>query len=79
MENIAEVEAYIANTRVSITQYKQELDAIRSLDRPVTKNDPFVISFVGKFKTGKSSLIKSFPDRRTIENSDLCANSPKKL
>ena len=24
-------------------------------------------------------LIKSFPDRRTIENSDLCANSPKKL
>ena len=25
------------------------------------------------------TLIKSFPDRRTIENSDLCANSPKKL
>ena len=25
------------------------------------------------------NLIKSFPDRRTIENSDLCANSPKKL
>ena len=24
-------------------------------------------------------LSKSFPDRRTIENSDLCANSPKKL
>lgn len=24
-------------------------------------------------------LNKSFPDRRTIENSDLCANSPKKL
>ena len=59
MENIAEVEAYIANTRGSITQYKQELDAIRSLDRPVTKNDPFVISFVGKFKTGKSSLINA--------------------
>lgn len=59
MENIAEVEAYVANTRTSITQYKQELDAIRSLDRPVTKNDPFVISFVGKFKTGKSSLINA--------------------
>ena len=26
-----------------------------------------------------SYLSKSFPDRRTIENSDLCANSPKKL
>ena len=26
-----------------------------------------------------NGLIKSFPDRRTIENSDLCANSPKKL
>lgn len=25
------------------------------------------------------ALSKSFPDRRTIENSDLCANSPKKL
>ena len=25
------------------------------------------------------NLTKSFPDRRTIENSDLCANSPKKL
>lgn len=26
-----------------------------------------------------NDFIKSFPDRRTIENSDLCANSPKKL
>ena len=58
MENIAEVEAYVANTRTSITQYKQELDAIRSLDRPVTKNDPFVISFVGKFKTCINILLK---------------------
>ena len=27
----------------------------------------------------RDALIKSFPDRRTIENSNLCANSPKKL
>ena len=32
-------------------------------------------------KTAKqwAELNKSFPDRRTIENSDLCANFPKKL
>lgn len=59
MKNITEVEAYIADTKGSITQYKQDLAAIRSLDRPVTKNDPFVISFVGKFKTGKSSLVNA--------------------
>lgn len=59
MENIVEVEEYVADIRASITRYKQDLDAIRSLDRPVTKNAPFVISFVGKFKTGKSSLINA--------------------
>ncbi len=39
--------------------YEHELDTINSLKRPVSKNEPLVVSFVGKFKTGKSSLINA--------------------
>lgn len=39
--------------------YEHELDTINSLKRPISKNAPLVVSFVGKFKTGKSSLINA--------------------
>lgn len=42
-----------------INIYEHELDVINSLKRPVSKNAPLVVSFVGKFKTGKSSLINA--------------------
>lgn len=49
----------VSQVKSSIIQYQQQLDAVRALERPVTKKEPFVISFVGKFKTGKSSLINA--------------------
>lgn len=39
--------------------YEHELNTINGLKRPVSKNEPLVVSFVGKFKTGKSSLINA--------------------
>lgn len=57
MDNTAE--QVISDIKKSIDQYQQELDAVRSLDQPVTQYSPFVVSFVGKFKTGKSSLINA--------------------
>lgn len=49
----------MAKEKKLINIYEQELDAINSLRRPVSKNAPLVVSFVGKFKTGKSSLINA--------------------
>ena len=40
---------------------------------------PELKKLIAEFGKIGSNLNKSFPDRRTIENSDLCANSPKKL
>lgn len=57
MDNTAE--QVISDIKKSIDQYQQELSAVRSLDQPVTQYAPFVVSFVGKFKTGKSSLINA--------------------
>ena len=37
------------------------------------------IAKIEKGKINPSYLIKSFPNRRTIENSDLCVDTPEKL
>lgn len=42
-----------------INLYEHELDTVNCLKCPISKNEPFVVSFVGKFKTGKSSLINA--------------------
>lgn len=49
----------MAKEKKLINIYKDELYAVNSLKRPVSKNAPLVVSFVGKFKTGKSSLINA--------------------
>lgn len=42
-----------------VETYQRDLDALNTLRIPVSANAPFVISFMGKFKTGKSSLINA--------------------
>lgn len=50
---------FLNQVRREIEGYKRSLDDMGSLNRSVTKDAPLVISFVGKFKTGKSSLINA--------------------
>ena len=54
-------EIYVDVERIksALLEHKRELEKIRSLDRPISLEDPFVISFVGRFKTGKSSLLNA--------------------
>lgn len=49
----------MAKEKNLINIYEQELNIINNLRRPVSKYEPLVVSFVGKFKTGKSSLINA--------------------
>ena len=48
------------------------MNKIERIDKEIAKTREKITEYQNK-------LSKSFPDRRTIENSDLCANSPKKL
>lgn len=52
-------DALIDSIELEIRSYEQEIRSIRQLDQPVFRECPLVISFVGKFKTGKSSLINA--------------------
>ncbi len=42
-----------------VEAHQKDLDSLNKLQVPVSAKAPFVISFVGKFKTGKSSLINA--------------------
>lgn len=49
----------IAKWKKFLNIYRHELDTVNRLKRPVSEKEPLVVSFVGKFKTGKSSLINA--------------------
>lgn len=54
-------EIYVDVERIksALLEHKREIEKIRSMDKPVSPEVPFVISFVGRFKTGKSSLLNA--------------------
>lgn len=54
-----EIVSYIAATRSQMVDDEKRCAAILELDQPVGEYTPFVVSFVGRFKTGKSSLINA--------------------
>lgn len=54
-----EIYADVERIKSALLEHKREVEKIRSLDRPISLEDPFVISFVGRFKTGKSSLLNA--------------------
>lgn len=54
-----DIYAYITDVRKQMTAAQKQCSEILRLDRPVSKYSPFVVSFVGRFKTGKSSLINA--------------------
>lgn len=54
-----ELASYIAATRSQMANNEKRCAAILKLDQPVAEYTPFVVSFVGRFKTGKSSLINA--------------------
>ena len=54
-----EIVSYIAATRSQMADDEKRCAAILELDQPVGEYAPFVVSFVGRFKTGKSSLINA--------------------
>ncbi|MEG0494067.1 MAG: dynamin family protein [Clostridia bacterium] len=53
------VKATMEGIQERIAALEKKLSAASQLSRPVSQQNPFVISFVGKFKTGKSSLINA--------------------
>lgn len=53
------IHADVERIKLALMDYKREVKKIRSMDRPVCSDNPFVISFAGRFKTGKSSLINA--------------------
>lgn len=54
-----EVVSVVSQIKSDLVSYQQEVKRTRELDKPVSFENPFVISFVGRFKTGKSSLLNA--------------------
>lgn len=56
---LKEINAHIVASQEQMKDGEKRCTAILGLDQPVAEYTPFVISFVGRFKTGKSSLINA--------------------
>lgn len=59
MNETLESEKYALQLREKMTERQNQRKAAEKLNRSVSKTDPLVITFAGKFKTGKSSLINA--------------------
>lgn len=59
MTLLKEIDVHIAASRRQMVDGEKRCKASLELDQPVAENAPFVVSFVGRFKTGKSSLINA--------------------
>ena len=77
MENtiVTETEKLISEINSRIKLRKKEIEEMRELDRPVSKENPLVISFVGRFKTGKSSLINALIGRELLPTRSTTATA----
>lgn len=54
-----EIYADMKRIKAALLCYQQETERIRRMNRSISTDSPFVISFVGRFKTGKSSLLNA--------------------
>lgn len=52
-------QALIRNGHGELDRFNRALSELRRMNRPVSREHPLVISFIGKFKTGKSSLLNA--------------------
>ena len=80
-DDIAFFEEYMINeAHANIRTFQFFLSKINQLYKKLIqledKGREAFLKYIVKYSF---KISKSFPDRRTIENSDLCANSPKKL
>ena len=77
MENttIRETEKLISEINNRIKQRRKEIDDMQALALPVSKESPLVISFVGRFKTGKSSLINALIGREILPTRNTTATA----
>lgn len=57
--SILKIETLISETEKRIMDRKNTVESMNPLDSSVSKEHPLVISFIGRFKTGKSSLINA--------------------
>lgn len=53
------IQTHIQESHKSLAMAQTKCKAITEMDKPVEETAPFVVSFVGRFKTGKSSLINT--------------------
>ena len=56
VNNVIDFTDFIKN---QVNQFDSELTEVTKQSKPLSDESPFVITFVGKFKTGKSSLINA--------------------
>lgn len=70
-----EIISYIAATRSQMVDDEKRCAAILELDQPVGEYTPFVVSFVGRFKTGKSSLINALLGMDILPTKDTTATT----
>lgn len=70
-----EVKLAVNQIKLEVAEYQQKLEKLRKLDRPILPEDPFVISFVGRFKTGKSSLLNALLGEEILPTKATTATS----
>lgn len=77
MENtlMRETEKIVSEINDRISQRRKEINDMQALACPVSKESPLVISFVGRFKTGKSSLINALIGREILPTRSTTATA----
>ena len=77
MENGSQVNGneLIVQIKEKIEERSVRLDEITQNNGSISKNSPFVITFVGKFKTGKSSLINALLEYDLLPTQSVSATA----